>query len=172
MIEGLVELAEKVCLGLYRLMKRAYLYVRFSGRISLGSVSFRRPFYCRVGPRGRIAVGRGTFVNYSAKIIAFDTISIGRRCLIGPNVGIYDFDHRHELDGTPFGSQGMETAPVEIGDNVWIGANAVILKGTRVGSNTVIGAGAVVSGDIPPCSLVYDRKDAIVSARKVKTTIK
>lgn len=107
-------------------------------------------------------------MNYSAKVIAFDSISIGRRCLIGPNVGIYDFDHKHELDGTPFGSQGMETAPVEIGDNVWIGANAVILKGARIGSNTVIGAGAVVSGDIPPRSLVYVRRETIIRKMKEK----
>lgn len=101
-------------------------------------------------------------MNYSAKIIAFDSIIIGRRCLIGPNAGIYDFDHRHELDGTSFGSQGMETAPVAIGDNVWIGANAVILKGTTIGDNAVVAAGTVVSGDIPPNCLVYERRDRVV----------
>ena len=107
-------------------------------------------------------------MNYSAKIIAFDSIIIGCRCLIGPNVGIYDFDHRHELDSTPFGSQGMETAPVAIGDNVWIGANAVILKGTTIGDNVVIASGTVVSGDIPPNSLVYERRDRVVRLRESK----
>ena len=104
-------------------------------------------------------------MNYGTKVIAHESISIGSFCLIGPNVGIYDFDHRHELDGTTFGAQGMETDPVVIDDNVWIGANAVILKGTRVGSNTVIGAGAVVSGEIPPNSLVFDRKETVVRIR-------
>lgn len=115
--------------------------------------------------------GGGTFVNYGAKVIAFDSIVIGRHCLIGPNVGIYDFDHGHELNGVPFSSQGMETAPVEIGDNVWIGANAVILKGARIGSDTVVGAGAVVSGDVPPHSLVFNRKEATVRIREMKTAI-
>ncbi|OUO58149.1 hypothetical protein B5F74_10985 [Collinsella sp. An271] len=110
-------------------------------------------------------------MNYSAKVIAFDCTTIGRRCLIGPNVGIYDFDHKHELDGTPFGFQGMETASAMIGENVWICANAVILKGARIGSNTVIDAGAVVSGDIPPRSFVYDRKETIVRTREEKTIV-
>ena len=94
-------------------------------------------------------------MNYGAKIIAFDSITIGCHCLIGPNVGIYDFDHRHELDGTPFSSQGMETVPVAIGDNVWIGSNAVILKGSTIGDNAIIASGTVVSGNIPPNCLVY-----------------
>ena len=63
----------------------------------------------------------------------------------------------------------METDPVVIGDNVWIGANAVILKGTYIGSNTVIGAGTVVSGSIPPKSLVFDRKETVVRIREART---
>lgn len=59
MIERMTELAEKACLKVYRLVKRAYLRVRFGGRISLAGVGFRRPFYCRVGPHGRIALGGG-----------------------------------------------------------------------------------------------------------------
>ena len=110
-------------------------------------------------------MGKGTFVNYGAKIIAFDSVTIGANCMIGPNANIYDFDHKHELNNTPFASQGMETAPVEIGDNVWIGANAVVLKGTRIGSNSVIGAGSVVSGEIPPCSLVFDHRETVVRIR-------
>lgn len=108
-------------------------------------------------------------MNYGAKVIAFDSITIGRHCLIGPNVGIYDFDHSHELNGTPFISQGMETDSVEIGDNVWIGGNAVVLKGSRIGSDTVIGAGAVVSGDVPPSSLVFDRKETVVRNKGMRT---
>ena len=59
MIEKATDLAEKACLKLYRTVKRAYLYIRFSGRISLSGVGFRCPLYCRVGPSGRIAVGGG-----------------------------------------------------------------------------------------------------------------
>ena len=105
-------------------------------------------------------------MNYGVKVEAHESISIGSFCLIAPYVCIYDFDHRHELDGTSFGSQGKETDPVVIGDNVWIGANAVILKGTHIGSNTVIAAGTVVSGKIPPNSLVFDRKETVVRIRE------
>lgn len=57
MIEKVTKKLEKACLKLYRLVKCGYLHVRFGGRISLARVDFRRPFYCRVGPRGRIAGG-------------------------------------------------------------------------------------------------------------------
>ena len=171
MLEKAVGFAERVCLKLYRIVKRAYLRVRFGGRVHIGGVGFRRPFYCRVGPQGKIRVGGGTFMNYGVKVIAHESISIGSFCLIAPNVGIYDFDHRHELNGTRFGAQGMETDPVVIGDNVWIGANAVILKGAHIGSNTVIGAGAVVSGSIPSNSLVFDRKETVVRMRETSAPL-
>lgn len=164
--ESAVALAERICNGTYRTVKRLYLGARFGGRVRLGDVCFRRPFFCRVGPRGQITVGGGTFINYSAKVIAHESIIIGSKCLIGPNVGIYDFDHRHELDGTNYGSQGMLTEPVTIGDNVWIGANSVILKGTTIGDNTIIASGAVVSGNIPPNCLVYERRDRVVRLRE------
>ena len=60
----------------------------------------------------------------------------------------------------------MVTSPVEIGDNVWIGANAVILRGSRIGSDTVIAAGAVVSGEVSPGSLVFDRRETVVCVRR------
>lgn len=162
MIEGIVTHVENIYLRLFHLIKKAYLNVRFAGRISISSVNFRSPFYCRVGSQGNISIGRGTFVNYGAKIISHSSITVGTNCLIGPNAGIYDFDHRHVLGDIPFCQQGMDSVPVEIGDNVWIGANAVILKGTHIGSNSVIGAGAVVSGEIPSCSLVYNKKETVI----------
>jgi maltose O-acetyltransferase len=75
-------------------------------------------------------------------------IHIGRDGLFGANVEIFDSDF-HDLhpsrrrDGTP------KMAPVEIGDNVFVGMGVRILKGSRIGSDSVIGAGAVVAGDIP-----------------------
>ena len=81
-------------------------------------------------------------------IYAWDNIDIGDDCVIGANVKIFDTDFH------PIGAEArlkgnreeVRTKPVKIGNNVFIGVNAIILKGTEIGDNCVIGAGSVVSG--------------------------
>lgn len=84
-------------------------------------------------------------------IYAREHIKIGKKCLIGANVKILDNDF-HPIEAevrrqTP--GQFIPSAPVSIGDNVFIGCNALVLKGVTIGDNAVIGAGSVVSRDIP-----------------------
>lgn len=98
---------------------------------------------------GRIAVGFNTFMNKDCQIVSMGSIAIGRDCLIAERVSIYDHDHGHSEPGVPFCRQGFSTAPVEIGDNVWIGANAVVLKGVTIGSGSIVAAGAVVTKNVP-----------------------
>ena len=84
-------------------------------------------------------------------------IVIGDNALIAPNVQIYTVFHptsAAERFGPPredgsFAFCKTQTAPVIIGDNVWIGGGAILLPGVTIGSNTVIGAGSVVTKDIP-----------------------
>ncbi len=85
----------------------------------------------------------------SVTISAFNKIIIGDDTLIGGNVLITDSDW-HPLDPNHrFDNLKTKTAPVEIGNNVFIGTRSIILKGVRIGDNSVIGAGSVVSKDIP-----------------------
>lgn len=98
-------------------------------------------------PSAVIEVGGGVFVNWGTKFIAEERISIGAGSAIAWNVVILDSDWHVIDDGPP-------TAPVEIGEHVLIGANAMVLKGVRVGDGAVIAAGSVVSRDVPPRTLV------------------
>src|SRR4051794_9964017 len=75
-------------------------------------------------------------------------IRIGRDGLFGPYVEILDSDF-HELDPARRKAGTQRSAAVEIGDNVFVGGGARILKGAKIGSDSVIGAGSVVTGDIP-----------------------
>lgn len=77
-------------------------------------------------------------------IQATNGINFGNNVLIAPNVAIISANH----DVNDYNVH-TTVRPIEIGDNVWIGANAVILPGTQIGSNVVIGAGSVVTKDIP-----------------------
>jgi acetyltransferase-like isoleucine patch superfamily enzyme len=83
-------------------------------------------------------------------ICAAERVSIGNDCLLGADVLIADTDfHPIDPDGRRWRKDGVRTAPVDIGDNVFIGARTMVLKGVRIGDNAVIGAGSVVTTDVP-----------------------
>lgn len=90
-------------------------------------------------------------------------IQIGKNCKFGPMVIIYDHDHCFGADGI---KEGYSIGEVIIGDNVWIGANCVILKNTHIGNNCVIGAGCVIHGSIPDNSLVTMDRELTIKQLK------
>ena len=103
------------------------------------------PFYCDYGYN--IRFGKNVFMNYNCCILDVCAVNIGDNAMFGPNVQIYTATHplEHELRNS-----GVEYAkPITIGDNVWIGGNAVICPGVTIGNNVVIGAGSVVTKSFP-----------------------
>ena len=105
-----------------------------------------------------IEIGNNVILNYNCHIGAINRIVIGDDALIGSNVLITDHNHG-KLDalvpGSCFREQPLfSSGPVEIGRNVWIGENACILPGVRVGDNAVVAANAVVVRNVPPCAVV------------------
>jgi len=117
---------------------------------------------------GRISIGDDT--GMSAPIISSrSSVMIGKRCRIGGNVRIFDHDF-HPLDPILRAStedvRHIQTKPVEIDNDVFIGVNAIILKGTRLGARTIVAAGSVVFGlDAPPDSMVKGNPAAVVLTR-------
>jgi acetyltransferase-like isoleucine patch superfamily enzyme len=97
--------------------------------------------------REKILIGAGTYVNRYSILDASYLVRIGQNCMIGPHCYITDHDHGHER-GILVAEQPLKEAEVRIGDNVWIGAGAIILKGVTVGDEAVIAAGAVVTRDV------------------------
>jgi acetyltransferase-like isoleucine patch superfamily enzyme len=101
-------------------------------------------------PGARILLGDHAEINNSAMIKSEGAgISIGARALLGSQVVIYDSDF-HELDPARRRGGTPKMAPVELGENVFIGDRTMILKGSTIGADSVIGAGSVVVGSIPP----------------------
>ena len=128
-----------------------------------------------IGENGRCTVGDFTLLN-GALIMAEEKIDIGSYCLISWGVGIADSDF-HPLEPAqrlidaqalaPFFKDRpprprLTTAPVKICDNVWIGMNAVILKGVTIGQNSVVAAGAVVTKSVPANTVVAGNPAAVV----------
>jgi acetyltransferase-like isoleucine patch superfamily enzyme len=95
-----------------------------------------------------VRIGDNTYINANSRVLCIDSIQIGARCRISWSVEIIDFDGHRIIDPAR-----PETAPILIGDDVWIGARATILKGVEIGDGAVVAAGSVVTRSIPPRSL-------------------
>jgi acetyltransferase-like isoleucine patch superfamily enzyme len=128
-----------------------------------------------IGESGKCTVGDFTLLN-GAIVMAEEGIDIGSHCLISWSVGIADSDfHPLEPAQRLIDAQALapyfkdrpprpklKTAPVKIGDNVWIGMGAVILKGVTIGDNSVVAAGAIVTKSVPANSIVAGNPAEIV----------
>ena len=113
---------------------------------------------------GEITIGRNTSINDYTFITSLSEIRIGSDTLIAERVSIRDYDHRFDQKHLPIAKQGYTSAPISIGNNCWIGAGVVILKGVTIGDNCVIGANAVVNKAIPCGSIAVG-----VPAKVIKT---
>lgn len=104
---------------------------------------------------GELSIGDNCSFNMNVFVGAdFGKIRIGNGVLVAMNVVMRAANHR--TDGSPemtIRSQGHVALPIYVGNDVWIGANVVLLPGARIGDHCVIGAGAVVVGEIPSCSV-------------------
>lgn len=119
------------------------------------------PFYVDYG--NNIYLGNNCEINMNCTFLDDNRIVIGDNALIAPNVQIYTAFHPTNASDR-FGPLNQEnafsfcktrTAPVIIGDNVWIGGGAILLPGVHIGDNVVIGAGSVVTHDIPSDSIAF-----------------
>lgn len=119
------------------------------GKVSMGGKNLFEPRCELEVVGGRLKIGSHNYFNRGVKIVCLEEIVIGSHCLFADSVNVYDHDHRADEVDRPIRDQGFVTDPVVIGDNVWIGAKAIILKGVKIGDNAIIAAGAVVTKDIP-----------------------
>lgn len=122
----------------------------FGANVSIGSISFFS------AENGKITVGSKTSFNRNVHINASvcGEIKIGDNCLFGPNVVLRTADHRFENADIPIREQGHICKNITIEDDVWIGANVVVVGGVSIGQGAVVGAGAVVTKDISAFAVV------------------
>ena len=101
------------------------------------------PFYTDFGKN--IRVGKNVFINHACTFMDRGGITIGDNVYIGPKVCLITENHCI----APSRRRTLISKPITIGNNVWIGANAVVLEGVTIGDNSVIGAGSVVTKNVP-----------------------
>ncbi|TMC11855.1 MAG: acyltransferase [Chloroflexi bacterium] len=129
--------------------------LRFGDNVTIGRDAQIRPsgYYGRDVGVG-LRVGANSNVGPGCYLGASGGITIGDNVLMAPAVIILSEEHNFDERGVTIKSQGVRHAPTEIADDVWLGARATVLGGTRIGRGAVVAAGAVVTRDVPPGAIV------------------
>ena len=177
---------ERIAMGVWRRVRRFWLQRRYpradwgrgcdvrSGvRLRMG-----RAARVRIGPEvvlerdatieclsGRLEIGARSIFGHHCTLAARESLVIGQDCLIAEMVSIRDHDHRFDDFATPMRLQGSSSAPVVIGDNVWLAARVVVTKGVTIGAGAIVGAGAVVTRDIPAGAIAVGVPARVVKMR-------
>jgi acetyltransferase-like isoleucine patch superfamily enzyme len=103
---------------------------------------------------GRVAIGAKTVMGQECTISAYQSVEIGRECVIADRVMLIDFDHGTVEVDRPIRLQGIYKRDVRVGHNCWIGYGACILRGVTIGDNAIVGTNSVVTKDVVPNAVV------------------
>lgn len=144
---GVVEVGQSVAFG----CSMAYILGDGSIRLQARSVA------------SRIAIGDRVLFSNNVGIFSCLKIEIGAGCLIGDGVIIFDSDF-HQIDPLRRRIDPINDAPVVIGENVWIGSRAIVLKGVVIGRDSIVAAGAVVTKSVPPRSIVAGNPAKVIKS--------
>lgn len=117
------------------------------------------PFHCDYGYN--IHFGDDFYANFDCVFLDVREIAFGDRCLLGPGVHVYTATHPLDPERRADGLESGE--PVTVGDDVWIGGQAVLNPGVTVGDEAVIGSGAVVTEDVPERVVVQGNPAEVVA---------
>lgn len=129
-------------------------------RFSLGEKSVVESFSTLNNMVGDIIIGNHSRVGLGNTIIG--PVTIGNNTNLAQNIIVSGLNHVFEDVGKTIAEQGVTTSPICIGDDVWIGANAVILAGVEIGTHSVVAAGTIVTRSVPSYSICAGNPGRIV----------
>lgn len=145
-------------INLIRIFKGADIRIDKGGKLILGKGA-------AIGDRCLLVIRKDAIVemgsmsnlNSDCKIVAHQKVVIGHDTIFGPNVLLYDHDHLYDAS-TGVKRKEYVSSEIVIGNNCWIGAGTVILRGTHIGNNCLVGAGSVVKGDYPDGTKIIQKR--------------
>ena len=157
-------------------LRLARLKLRWRGRLVTDGLAFVAPDVTfEIGKGAKVHLGRWCWIGHGTKvrahegevfigaksvlgqectISAFQHVSIGRECIVADRVMLIDFDHGVVEVERPIREQGIYKRDVRVGNNVWMGYGACILRGVTIGDNAIVGTSTVVTKDVPDNAVV------------------
>ena len=135
---------------------RAALFEQILGRPLPAMATIYPPFYTDHGLH--LDFGERVFINQNCTFLDYAGIRLGDRVMVGPKATFITVGHPVDPEDR---REWLSGAPIDVADNVWIGAGAMILPGVSIGRDAVVAAGAIVADDIPPATLVTGSKAAV-----------
>jgi acetyltransferase-like isoleucine patch superfamily enzyme len=132
-------------------------------------VGDRVTFYPRVSIRGygRLTIGDHCSINSGVIFGLTCDVTLGSHVLVGDHVSFRTADHEFRDSDVPIVEQGERRGPIVVGDDVWIGANATVLRGVTIGRGAIVGANSVVTRDVGPFSIVGGVPARVIGRRGV-----
>lgn len=154
----------KLKIGLVQSFERLRLEIGHDATVQIGSFNQNREnVYMGIIGNGMLVIGNHCFFNINSSITCAEKIEIGNNCKFGNNLVIVDHDHNFRANGVYFDENPeFISSPISIGNNVWVGANVTILRGSVIGDDCVIGAGSIVCGKIPSKSVFVQKRENII----------
>ncbi|WFE59332.1 DapH/DapD/GlmU-related protein [Micromonospora sp. WMMD712] len=132
---------------------KAALFAQILGRPLPARVTVYPPFYTDHGLN--LDLAERVFINQNCTFLDYAGIRLAERVMVGPKVTFITSGHPVDPEERRLYLTG---APIDVAENVWIGAGATILPGVSIGRDAVVAAGAVVADDVPPATLVTGAK--------------
>lgn len=143
-----------------RICKRTRIDVLPFNRFYLGRKSTIEDFCTINNGVGKISIGDNTRIGIGSVLIG--PVSIGDDVRLAQNVVVTALNHNYQDVSKPISEQGVNTEQVYIGDETWIGANAVILPGIFIGKHCIVAAGSIVTRNVPSFSVVAGNPARII----------
>ena len=137
--------------------------IRGNGKIIGEKIILKSGCFFSVSDNGLLKIGDDAFFNTNCYVLCRDNIKIGTNFMASDNVYIRDNDgHKFSVNNicNKFGS-------IEIGNNVWLGRNVIVLKGVKIGDNVIVGAGSVVSKNIPSNCIAVGNPAKVIKKGKI-----
>lgn len=116
--------------------------------------------YITVKTNAVLAIGKNTYIT-RATISCLEDIQIGENCILGEGLKIFDHNHQYTTEPFSVSKTDFNTGKVKIGNNVWTGANVIILKNVTIGDNVILGAGCVIYKDVPSNTVVMNQQELL-----------
>jgi acetyltransferase-like isoleucine patch superfamily enzyme len=114
---------------------------------------------------GRLRIGDRSSVGHDTVVICRERVEIGRDVMIAQFCYVTDVDHEFDVVDVPIKEQGLHIKPIIIGNDVWIGAHSIVLRGVRIGDGAVVGANSVVTRDVPANAIVAGSPARVIKYR-------